>query len=195
MEKMNLFDRMGFQYGFQYFFFSTYGGYFLEALPFALLVSAIFGIVRFRRDDETPVRRKVAACSFVCYITGLVCLVLFLDVMRIFWYRLFYSMDSGIVIDWFGGSIDLVPDFFNNIRGENIGNFLMYLPFGILYPLSRKSPTWKNSVIAGLLAVIVIEVLQPVFGRAFDMNDIIIDSISIILSTSILFLVKKIRTR
>jgi len=45
--------------------------------------------------------------------------------------------------------------------------------FGILYPLSQKEYTWKNCVIKGLVAVAVIEGLQPIFGRAFDMNDII----------------------
>jgi len=42
----------------------------------------------------------------------------------------------------------------------------MFLPFGILYPLSQKEPTWKKCVIGGLVAVAVIEILQPIFGRA-----------------------------
>lgn len=104
-------------------------------------------------------------------------------------------MDPGITIDWFGGAIDLVPDFFNNISGETIGNFLMFLPFGILYPLSHKDPTWKNCVIKGLIAVAVIEVLQPVFGRAFDMNDIILNTLGIVVSTTILMGAKKVIKR
>ena len=57
---------------FQYFFFDTYIGYFLQALPIALIVGAIYGIIRFRKDNETPVSRKVFSCAFVCYVTGLV---------------------------------------------------------------------------------------------------------------------------
>lgn len=180
---------------FQYFFFDTYIGYFLQALPIALVVSAIYGFVWFRKDKVTPIRRKLFSCVFICYITGLVCLVIGLDLMRIFWYNLLYSMDSGITINWFGGEIDLIPDFFNNISGETIGNFLMFLPFGIFYSLSQKEPAWKNSVTAGLLTVVIIEVLQPVFGRAFDMNDIILNLLGIVVSTSIFMGVKKVIKR
>ena len=180
---------------FQYFFFDTYIGYFLQALPIALVVGAIYGIIRYRADKETPISRKLFSCAFVCYITGLVCLVVGLDLMNIFWYKLFYHMDPGRTIGWLGGVFDLVPDFFNHISGETIGNFLMFLPFGILYPLSQKDPTWKHCVIKGLVAVAVIEVLQPVFGRAFDMNDIILNSLGIVVSTTTFMGVKKIIKR
>lgn len=180
---------------FQYFFFDTYIGYFLQALPIALVVSVIYGFIRFRKDKETPISRKFFPCVFVCYITGLICLVVGLDLMRIFWYELFYPMDSNVEIGFFSGEFDLVPDFFNHIGGETIGNFLMFLPFGFLYPLSQTNPTWKKSVTTGLLVVIVIEVLQPVFGRAFDMNDVILNTLGIIVSVSIFMVVKKVIKR
>lgn len=177
---------------FQYFFFDTYIGYFLQALPLALIAGAIYGIARFRKDKETPTGRKLFSCAFVCYITGLVCLVAGLDLMNIFWYKLFYHMEPGRTINWFGGVFDLVPDFFNHISGETIGNFLMFLPFGILYPLSQNKPVWKKCVIRGLIAVVLIEVLQPVFGRAFDVNDIILNALGIVVSTTILMGINKI---
>ena len=180
---------------FQYFFFDTYIGYFLQALPIALVVSAIYGVIRFRTDKETPISRKLLSCTFACYVTGLVCLVVGLDLMHIFWYNLLYPMDSGITIRWFGGVFDLVPDFFNNIGSETIGNFLMFLPFGILYPLSQKEPTWKKCVFRGIVAVVIIEVLQPVFGRAFDINDIILNSLGIVISTTLFMGAKKITKR
>ena len=113
---------------FQYFFFATYIGYFLEALPFALIVGIIYGIIRFMKDQESPLGRKIFSCVFVCYITGLICLVIGLDLMRIFWYSLFYHRYSGITIYWFSGSFNIVPNFFNNLNGETIGNFLMLSP-------------------------------------------------------------------
>ena len=177
---------------FQYFFFDTYIGYFLQALPIALVVSVIYGFIRFRIDKETHISRKLFSCVFVCYLTGLVCLVIGLDLVHIFWYNLLYPMNSSMTIGWFGGEIDLIPDFFDNISGEIIGNFLMFLPFGFLYPLSQKAPTWKKCVAKGLVAVIVIETLQPIFGRAFDMNDIILNSLGIVVSTSIFMGIKKI---
>ncbi len=177
---------------FQYFFFDTYIGYFLQALPAAWIVSTIYGVIRFGKDKETPIRRKLFSCAFVGYLSGLVCFVVGLDLMNILWYKLLYSMDPGRTIRWFGGEFDLVPDFFNHVSGETIGNFLMFLPFGILYPLSRRDCSWKQCVIGGLIMIAVIEVLQPVFGRAFDINDIILDSVGIVVSATIFIGVKKI---
>ena len=68
---------------FQYFFFDTYIGYFLQALPIALAVGVIYGFIKFRKDKETPISRKLFSCAFVCYITGLVCLVVGLDLSLI----------------------------------------------------------------------------------------------------------------
>lgn len=176
---------------FQYFFFDTYIGYFLQALPIALTAGLIYGVIRFRKDKTTPVSRKVFSCAFVCYLTGLVCLVIGLDLMGIFYYNLFYPMDSRREIRWFCGVIDLVPDFLHHISGEVVGNFLMFLPFGVLCPLSQENPTWKRSVLAGFFTVIAIEVLQPVFGRAFDINDVILNSLGIVISTSVFMGIRK----
>ena len=180
---------------FQYFFFDTYIGYFLQALPVALAVGAIYGMIRFGKDRETPVSRKLFSCVFACYITGLVCLVVGLDLMGTLWYKLLYHMDPGRTIDWFGGVFDLVPDFFRHISGEAIGNFLMFLPFGILYPLSQKGTTWKKCVVRGLACVAAIEVLQPVFGRAFDVNDIVLNTLGIVVSATLFMGGKKLLRR
>lgn len=176
---------------FQYFFFDTYIGYFLQALPFALIVSIIYGYIKFRSDKKTPIIKKIYSCILVCYITGLICLVIGLEIMHIFWYNLLYQIDSSMTINWFGGEIDLIPDFLNNINSEVIGNFLMFLPFGILYPLSKEETTFKNTLIKGTTLVILIELLQPIFDRAFDINDIILNTLSIITSTTIFIILKK----
>lgn len=177
---------------FQYFFFDTYFGYFLQALPFALIAGVIYGLIRFRKDRETPASRKIFACLFVCYLAGLVCLTLGLDLMNVFWYRLFYFRESGHTIYWFSGVFDLIPDFFHRFDSEALGNFLMLLPFGVLYPLVRKRPTWKNSFLVGFITVLVIETLQPVFGRAFDINDVILNTLGIVLSSTLFMAVRKI---
>ena len=55
-------------------------------------------------------------------------------------------MNSGHSINWFNRDFDFTLDFINNIGSETIGNFLMFLPFGFLYPLSKKELKWKNIV-------------------------------------------------
>lgn len=177
---------------FQYFFFDTYIGYFLQALPIALLVSIIYVFIKFRNDKITPTSKKIFFCIFVCYIIGLICLVVGLDLMNVIWYRLIYHRDPGHSLSLFNGDFNFTLNFINNIGGETIGNFLMFLPFGILYPLSHKELTWKNIFFKGIIFVLIIEMIQPIFGRAFDVNDIILNSLGILVSTTIFICIKNI---
>lgn len=170
---------------FQYFFFATYPGYFLQALPIALLVGAGYGLIRFRGDRKTPTGRKVFACAFVCYLTGLFCLVIALDLMGMMYYRLFYHRASMRTIRWFSGAIKLLPDFSGRLGSEQIGNFLMFLPFGVLHPLAQERPAWRKTVGTGLLTVLVIETLQPIFGRAFDDSDIVCNALGVLVSATL----------
>ena len=71
----------------------------------------------------------------------------------------------------------------------------MFLPFGILYPLSQKGTTWKKCVVRGLACVAAIEVLQPVFGRAFDVNDIVLNTLGIVVSATLFMGGKKLLRR
>ena len=167
---------------FQYFFFDTYPGYFLQMLPIALLAGVIYAVYRRKRAN---LGRTVLASLFVCYLTGLLCLTLFEQIIGGAYYVLFYHMPSGRDYRWFVFIYDFVPDFFRHFGSENMGNLLMYLPFGILYPLFREGSTWKRIVLAGVLTSAVIELLQPIFGRSFDINDIILNVIGVIVSASV----------
>ena len=69
---------------FQYFLFDTYIGYFLQALPIALLISIIYWFIKFRNKKTPSISKKIFSCIFICYITGLVCLVIGLDLMNEF---------------------------------------------------------------------------------------------------------------
>ena len=63
---------------------------------------------------------------------GLVCLVVGLDLMNIVWYKLFYHMDPGRTIGWFGGVFDLVPDFFiNNAISSVVDQFHDVISFPV----------------------------------------------------------------
>jgi len=70
----------------------------------------------------------------------------------------------------------------------------MFLPFGILYPLFRQSSTWKQTLIAGFVTTLGIELLQPVFGRSFDINDIILNCVGVTVSTVAFYTLKMIFT-
>lgn len=49
----------------------------------------------------------------------------------------------------------------------------------------------ENTALTGVVVVLVIEILQPIFGRSFDMNDIILNSLGIVVSTTIFIGVKR----
>ena len=62
---------------FQYFFFDTYPGYFLQALPVALLAGLVYALLRRRRPPRLSAGQLVLSSLFVCYLAGLLVLTLF----------------------------------------------------------------------------------------------------------------------
>lgn len=107
------------------------------------------------------------------------------------YYWLFYHMPSGSGIHWFTFEYYLELDFWSSLSSERLGNIMMFLPFGILYPLFDKKTSWKRTLLAGIATSVIIELLQPIFGRIFDINDIVLNSISVLISTSIFFAIRR----
>ena len=175
---------------FQYFFFSTYPGFFLQALPIALITGIAYAIHKIRQRRRRSTGKIILSSLFSCYITGLLCLTLFNSIIGDIYYFLFYHAPSGRSHQWFTFEYDFIPDFFHNFGAENLGNIVMFLPFGILYPLFREDSTWKRTLVAGFMTTFGIELLQPVFGRSFDINDIILNSLGVIASTIVFYTLK-----
>lgn len=161
-------------------------------MPLAVIIAAVYGMIRFRKDKTTPISKKVFSCLFVCYMVGLVELVLLLDVLRVFWYWVIYHMGCGIELRFFSMTFNLIPNFWHHINSEVIGNLLMFIPFGILYSLAKKKPSIKNTVLTGFICTLVIEILQPVFGRAFDINDVILNTVGVVIGTLLYFVGSKV---
>ncbi len=176
---------------FQYFFFDTYPGFFLQVLPIALIAGIVYGLIRFGKDKQTPIGTKVMASLFVCYMAGLFSLVVAKDVIADAWYRLIYHMDTGNSFRLFMWDFNLVPDFWRHLDSQTIGNLLMFLPFGILFPFFKKNATLGSTLLAGVICTLVIECFQPAFGRAFDINDIIMNALGVLISSMIFFAIKK----
>ena len=111
--------------------------------------------------------------------------------MGICWYKLIYHMDPGTSISLFNGDFSFKLNLIENLDKEAIANVIMFLPFGILLPLSQKEFNFKKNMIKGIIFILSIELLQPIFGRAFDVNDIVLNIIGIIISTIIYMFIKK----
>lgn len=50
-------------------------------------------------------------------------------------------MDGGNAPRFFDLTFNMIPDFWNHINSEVVGNLIMFIPFGILYSLAKKKPS------------------------------------------------------
>ena len=62
-----------------------------------------------------------------------------------------------------------------------IGNMLIFIPMGIMLPLVFKNINKKNIFVIAILITLSIEILQPIVGRSFDIDDIIMNFIGSII--------------
>ena len=176
---------------FQYFFFDTYPGYFLQSLPIAILAGALCWFLWFRKKN-LPKVQKFWKSVFVCYICGLLCMLLFIDFIGVLWYRILYHSESGMEFRFFEWNYDFRPNPETYLQNaERIVNFLMYLPFGVLHPLSIRSKSWLRTAVAGFLCSVIIELLQPVIGRAFDIDDVILNTAGAAVAAALFFVVAR----
>ena len=172
---------------FQYFFFDTYPGMFLQVLPLALAAGILWLLAERNRKPSLPLGKRLFRALFVCYVTGLFCLTLFLDVVQNLYYGLLYHHSGGNAVSWFTGAWDWIPDFFFHFSGEDLWNILLFCPFGVLYPLFQEKLSWKRTLAGGFFLCLAIEFLQPVFGRSFDINDVVLNMIGLCLSAGAFF--------
>lgn len=77
-----------------------------------------------------------------------------------------------------------------------LGNSLMFVPVGIVYPIVyKKLNTHVKVIAAGIGFSLAIELLQlPFFDRVSDVDDLILNSLGYVLGYLIYLLVKRIKT-
>ena len=76
-----------------------------------------------------------------------------------------------------------------------IGNTAMFIPLGIVWPaVFNKLNTHGKVIAAGVGVSLAIEILQlPFFGRASDVDDLILNSLGFLMGYGIYLLTKKLR--
>ena len=175
-------------------------GYFLQTLPVALLAGAVYLLVRIchLKGKKERVRwgMELLRALFVCYLTGLVSLVI---LPANFWLR-FYD---GLFFGWWDqvgplfrlGDVNLVPSVVRYLRGELslgswvktmlVGNVAMFVPLGFFLPLVTGIKTPGKAVIAAIAAPLCCEILQLIFGRSFDVDDLICNFAGIVIGAAI----------
>jgi glycopeptide antibiotics resistance protein len=98
---------------------------------------------------------------------------------------------------FFSGDFNLVPTVFKLIMGElTIGrwvlkmliyNFLMFVPFGFFLPFVSKKINNRNIWKIAIIVPIAVEVIQPIVGRSFNVDDLILNFAGVIVGYFVAF--------
>lgn len=167
---------------------------FLQVVPITLLVGVVYAIyrcIRIRKQERTVCWvKEIMRWLFACYLTGLVNLIL---VPANLWMYIWATICVGYShseIAFFSGEFNLVPTVFKLMTGElTIGrwvlkmlvyNFLMFVPFGFFLPLVSEKVNNRNIWKIAVLVPVAVEVIQPIVGRSFDVDDLILNFAGIV---------------
>lgn len=185
-------------------------GYFLQVVPITVIIAIIYSIIRlvWLKKKKAPIFRgkEIVGLIFVCYITGLFNLIV---MPANFW----LGFMDGIAFGWWEeilpvftiGEVNLIPSVIRWLQGELsigswvrqmlIGNIAMFLPLGLLLPLITDKVKIKNGLVIAAVVPVGLEVLQLVFGRSLDIDDLICNFIGIAAGLIIAVLLKSKRKR
>lgn len=109
--------------------------------------------------------------------------------------------NSGSELTFFDGGFNLVPSLVKWLQGDLIlgswvktmlvGNVLMFVPMGVLLPLAFPRLSRKKLWLAAVIVPIIIEIIQPIVGRSFDIDDLICNFIGILIGYLVAHFIKK----
>lgn len=155
-----------------------YAGTFLKTnlLP-ALLGAALFLAGRYLlcrsgRRMRRSVPHEAGVVIFTLYVASVLSLTFF--PLRVANGLGEFSLDSTLLLmvqgkyaagDW--------------VKAMLLGNVLMLLPFGLLAPILWKKLRGVRVLPVGLAFILAIELLQPLTGRSFDIDDILLNFLGV----------------
>lgn len=184
---------------------SSIYGYFLQALPITIIIGSLYILLRmiYLRKQKRQIAwgRETIRLLFVCYLIGLCSLVI---LPANFWLRVYDAIFFG---GWENigplfrkGSISLTPILVLYLSGNSdlsvwdiemlIGNIVMFIPFGLFLSLIVKKLNRQKAIIVAVLIPFVVELLQLVLGRSFDIDDLICNFLGIVVGFFIAFRIK-----
>lgn len=153
--------------------------YLRKMLPGVLAALAVYGCLYPRRCRRLQAaglislrRREIALVLFWMFCGGMVMLTLtprefdLIAALRWGWTRSFFRL----------GSVNLIP--FQTVRLNGmllyilLGNILMFLPFGFFPALVWRGSAWRRALLTGFCVTGFIECWQLLVGRAFDIDDL-----------------------
>lgn len=153
--------------------------YLRRMLPGILAALAVYGCLYPRRCRRLRTaglvslrRREITLALFWMFCGGMAMLTLtpwgfdLTAVLRWDWVGPFFQL----------GVVNLIPFQTVSLSGvllyTLLGNILMFLPFGFFPALLWRGSTWKRALLTGLCVTGFIECWQLLVGRAFDIDDL-----------------------
>ena len=180
-------------------------GLFLQVVPITCLVGVIYAAIRYtvikKQSYAVVWSCEIIRLLFVCYLTGLINLVLVPN--NLWTYIWFYLRNgySGCEIDpLFSGCFNFVPAFLKVHTGEFTigrwvrtmleGNLVMFVPMGFFLPFVSRKIKIRNIWWLAVLIPCFVEILQPIIGRSFDIDDVLMNFAGIIIGYFVAIIVK-----
>lgn len=183
---------------------------FMQVIPITIIIAVFYAIFRIKylknKHKEINYQKEALYLIFICYIVGLFNLVLVpSNFWIITWNNIFYGYGENPFVGMFDFSYSFVPTLYRVIKGELIigswvktmliGNILMFIPMGIFLALCLKKINNKNIFLYAILITIIIEFTQLIVGRSCDIDDLIMNSLGIIIGYFISNLILKIKKK
>ena len=180
-------------------------GLLFQVIPVVLVVGGIYALSRFslcRRKGEHFSHQKIIDCLFVCYLTGLISLILVPNnLWTALWFYIYNGYPGCIIGPLLVPNFNFTPTIFLWLKGEIIPgkwgitmlllNFLMFLPMGVFLPQEFKGLHNKNIIATAVAISAIIELIQPIIGRSFDVDDIVMNSLGIICGRIIVAVIER----
>ena len=171
-------------------------GYFFQAVPVTCITGIIYVIIRSstvkRNNLKVEWSKEAMKLLFICYLTGLISLVVLpVDFWLRFYDGLFFGWWNELFPIFSFGVFNLVPSVIKVLSGELvigswvktmlIGNIAMFVPLGFFLPFVSERVNRKNIFVIAVVVPIVVEILQLILGRSFDVDDLICNFIGIVI--------------
>lgn len=176
----------------------------LNMLPGILCAAILFGCLRRRRQRrlaaaglESPALREGTLLLFWMFCGGMA--VLTLTPWGFHWITLLrYGTISDQGSFFALGDLNLIPLQSIDLGAPTrytlfniLGNLILFLPFGFFSALLWRGSTWRRSLATGAAITGFIECWQLLVGRAFDIDDLILNTLGVLAGAWLLRLLER----
>ena len=172
--------------------------YLLRMLPGALLAALTYVCllpVRKRKLTQaglfSPRHRE-----FILFLFFLFCGGMALITLTPRWFHWLTLLTGAQTETYFQiGSINWIP--FRTFAFDSwsllilLGNVIMFVPFGFFAVLLWRNISWKKVLGIGLLITCFVEIVQLFVGRAFDIDDILLNTFGVLLGGLLCLLLRR----